>query len=281
MSWNGSGGPQKKEVQKKETKPFLSNKVLISFAFVILGSFAGFLYFNREGESVGLEQKKKQVGSKKIEDKVNKKPQKVKDVKEDDQTKSKVSKKILEVPKGYVVVTNAGHELVMTEKEAEIFRKACKDSTLRTRTERHLRLLACIPPGMPAPPMPDMVADEMDKDITATILNKIEILPDDTDREIQQKEFVIAFKEYMKEEIKNGKKPSEVYREYVKIMNDVAYLTTEGLKQARELQANGDEDGAKVFIELVNKKIEQIGGQPNSIDLNKRGPQRKSGPIGL
>ena len=35
-----------------------------------------------------------------------------------------------------------------------------------------------------------------------SLKHKIEILPDDTEREIQQKEFVMAFKEYLREEIK-------------------------------------------------------------------------------
>lgn len=170
------------------------------------------------------------------------------------------------VPNGMVAVTNAGKVLFMTPKEAETFRRACRDTTLRTKTEKRLRLLASIPVGSPVPPMPGVI--DMDADLQATLANKIEILPDDTPREIEQKKFVMAFKEYMAEEIATGKTANQVYEEYVQTMNKVAALTSEGSKMARELKAEGDLEGARKFLEKVNAKIEEMGGNP--IDLDRR-----------
>lgn len=170
------------------------------------------------------------------------------------------------VPNGMVAVSNAGKVLFMTPKEAETFRRACRDTTLRTKTEKRLRLLASIPVGSPVPPMPGVI--DMDADLQATLANKIEILPDDTPREIEQKKFVMAFKEYMAEEIATGKTANQVYEEYVQTMNKVAALTSEGSKMARELKAEGDLEGARKFLEKVNAKIEEMGGNP--IDLDRR-----------
>lgn len=170
------------------------------------------------------------------------------------------------VPDGMVAVTNAGKVLFMTPKEAETFRRACRDTTLRTKTEKRLRLLASVPVGSPVPPMPGFV--DMDADLQATLANKIEILPDDTPSEVEQKKFVMAFKEYMAEEIAAGKTANQVYEEYVQTMNKVAALTSEGSKMARELKAEGDLEGARKFLERVNAKIEEMGGNP--IDLDRR-----------
>ncbi len=176
------------------------------------------------------------------------------------------------VPDGMVAVTNAGNVLFMTPKEAETFRRACRDTTLRTKTEKRLRLLASVPIGSPVPPMPGSV--DMDDDLEATLANKIEILPDDTEREIEQKKFVMAFKEFMAEEIAAGKSANQVYEEYVQTMNKVAALTAEGAKMAREMRSEGDLEGAKKFLERVNAKIEELGGNP--IDLDRR-PKGMSG----
>ena len=176
------------------------------------------------------------------------------------------------VPDGMVAVTNAGKVLFMTPKEAETFRRASRDTTLRTKTEKRLRLLASVPIGSPVPPMPGFV--DMDADLQATLDNKIEILPDDTEREIEQKKFVMAFKEYMAEEIAAGKTANQVYEEYVQTMNKVATLTSEGSKMAREMRGEGDLEGAKQFLERVNAKIEEMGGNP--IDLDRR-PKGMSG----
>ncbi len=189
------------------------------------------------------------------------------------QDKPEVKAEAPAVPPGYVAVTNAGKVVMMTEKEAAIFARAQRDSTVRTRTEKALRLLASVPPGMPVPPMPFGSAD-MDKDIVDTLLNEIEILPDDTEREREQKAFVIAFKDHLREELKKGRKPSEVYRQYVNDMNSVASLTTEALRQARQLIAEGDRETADAFVQAVNRKIEAVGGPP--IDLNRTPKPRKA-----
>lgn len=178
------------------------------------------------------------------------------------------------VPDGMVAVTNAGKVLFMTPKEAETFRRACRDTTLRTKTEKRLRLLASIPIGSPVPPMPGFV--DMDADLQATLDNKIEILPDDTAREIEQKKFVMAFKEYMAEEIAAGKTANQVYEEYVQTMNKVAALTSEGSKMAREMRGEGDLEGAKKFLERVNAKIEEMGGNPIDLDRRPKGMSGKS-----
>ena len=179
----------------------------------------------------------------------------------------------LKIPEGMVAVTNAGKVIFMTPKEAETFRRACRDTTLRTQTEKRLRLLASVPVGLPVPPMPGSL--DMDADWEATLKNEIKILPDDTEREIEQKKFVMAFKEYMAEEIADGKTANQVYEEYVQRMNKVAQLTTAGSQMARELEAEGDREGVRRFVEALNEKIEELGGDP--IDLHRR-PRGRTAP---
>jgi len=171
------------------------------------------------------------------------------------------------VPPGMVAVTNGNKVIVMTPKEAETFRRAQRDTTLRTRTEKVLKLLASIPVGSPIPPMPGGL--DMDAELQETLNNKIEILEDDTEREIEQKRFVMAFKEYMIEEINKGKTANQVYAEYVEQMNKIADLTTSGSRMTRELAAEGDLEVAEEFLKKVNAKIEALGGHPIVI---KRGP---------
>lgn len=167
----------------------------------------------------------------------------------------------------HCVTNRQGKVIVISDEEWANFERAQRDTTLRTRTEKRLRLLASVPPGMPVPPMPGS-SREIDDDIVETLKNEIEILPGDSEREIEHKKFVMDFKEYIKGEMAQGKKPSEAYNDYIARMNSVADLTTTGAKMARELRAEGDEEGAQKFLETVNEKLDSMGAPP--IDLDRR-----------
>lgn len=167
----------------------------------------------------------------------------------------------------HCVTNRQGKVIVISDEEWANFERAQRDTTLRTRTEKRLRLLASVPPGMPVPPMPGS-SREIDDDIVETLKNEIEIFPGDTEREIEHKKFVMEFKEYIKGEMARGKKPSEAYNDYIARMNSVADLTTTGAKMARELRAEGDEEGAQKFLETVNAKLDSMGAPP--IDLDRR-----------
>ena len=167
----------------------------------------------------------------------------------------------------HCVTNRQGKVIAISDEEWASFERAQRDTTLRTRTEKRLRLLASVPPGMPVPPMPGN-SREIDDDIVETLENEIEILPGDTEREIEHKKFVMDFKEYIKGEMAQGKKPSEAYNDYIDLMNSVADLTTTGAKMARELREEGDEEGARMFLETVNAKLDSMGAPP--IDLDRR-----------
>lgn len=171
----------------------------------------------------------------------------------------------------HCVTNRQGKVIVISDEEWANFERAQRDTTLRTRTEKRLRLLASVPPGMPVPPMPGN-SSEIDDDIVETLKNEIEILPGDTEREIEHKKFVMDFKEYIKGEMAQGKKPSEAYNDYISLMNSVADLTTTGAKMAREMREEGDEEGARMFLETVNAKLDSMGAPP--IDLDRR-PKEK------
>jgi len=276
MAWNGSDSVGKRDEAVKASvtsscggasskKSSLRHGIVAGVA-VVVGGLAAWMYFGTSGPS------------KPARAKDGLKPARIADVKPPSVAKpvtnapvKAVEKKpeVPEIPPGMVAVTNAGKVIFMTEKEAETFRRATRRTTIRTATEKRLRLLASIPPGMPVPPMPGGL--DMDKDLQETLNNKIEILPDDTEREIEQKKFVMAFKEYMIEEIAGGKTANQVYDEYVNTMNKVAELTTQGSKMAREMKNGGDLDGAREFLKKVNAKIEALGGTP--IDIDRRGPK--------
>jgi len=174
----------------------------------------------------------------------------------------------------HCVTNRQGKVIVISDEEWANFERAQRDTTLRTRTEKRLRLLASVPPGTPVPPMPGS-SKEIDDEIVETLRNKIEILPDDTEREIQHKKFVMDFKEYIKGEMAQGKKASEAYNEYVSLMNSVAELTSTGAKMAREMRNEGDEEGAKKFLETVNARLESMGADPIDLDRRPKGMTSK------
>ena len=154
----------------------------------------------------------------------------------------------------------------MTEKERATFERAKRDTTLRTLAENRMRLLASVKPGMPVPPMPGSLTD---KEIEDSLHNRIEFLPDDTEKDKEYKQFVIDLKERIKSEMAQGKSASEAYNDYIKLMNSAADMKTTAYKMIREMQAQGDSaETVGEFVNAVNAKLDEIGVEP--IDLNHR-----------
>ena len=111
------------------------------------------------------------------------------------------------------------------------------------------------------PPLPPL--GPRSGDLFAEALKKpIAISDDDTPEEKHIKQLVIAAREEMLEELRNGKTVDEVIEDHCIYADENNRLRAEAMVQYRELIANGDEELAEGFREKTNEMLTQKGAAP-------------------
>ena len=278
MAWNRSSedGSARTPVAPRRTRSVRPTGVrgLIAGAIVVLGAAIAAWWLWPEGERAGETPAPRDAGlikevtpapapkAKSVEPEPVKPPLKI------------VQKK--QYPPGTPLVTNSlGHVRkkgpFFTPEEAAAFERLKRDSTIRTIAEKRMEMLANVPMGCPIPPLPGSDA-QFDKSWPEASRNIIELLSDDTEQDLKRKEFVIALKDRLQEEIDGGKTPSQAFNDYVALVNDVAKYSRETMQAARELVAQGNREEADRLIADVNKELEELGAKPLSLD---RKPKRR------
>ncbi len=126
-------------------------------------------------------------------------------------------------------------------------------------------------PGVDIPPLP--VGPGVEKDFMESLKRQIIINDDDPEDVKEIKRRVMEAREGLIEHVAKGgsvesalKEHEEVTRENNKVRNEIA-------AEYHELLAGGDAEGAKEYLETMNKAISQMGIEP----IRERRPRRPRG----
>jgi len=124
-----------------------------------------------------------------------------------------------------------------------------------------LAILLTTPEGALTPPLPPL--GPRSDDIFAESLKKpIEISEDDTPEEKRIKQLVMAAREEMLEELRNGRSVNEVIEDHCTFVDANNRLRAEAMVQYKELVAEGDEALAEQFREKANEMLVGKGAAP-------------------
>ncbi len=124
-----------------------------------------------------------------------------------------------------------------------------------------LAILLTTPEGALTPPLPPL--GPRSDDIFAESLKKpIEISDDDTPEERRIKQLVMAAREVMLEELRNGRSVNEVIEDHCTFADENNRLRAEAMVQYKELVAEGDEALAEQFREKANEMLVGKGATP-------------------
>jgi hypothetical protein len=120
-------------------------------------------------------------------------------------------------------------------------------------------MLASIPPGVKAPPLPELYG--LDADFARASANTLEIHDGDDARLAQLIESVAWAKLDLAGLVKQGWKPGEVLVAMAQQHNDEATLRADAAKALKQLLASGDMDVPALGDELqtVNKELAERG----------------------
>lgn len=124
-----------------------------------------------------------------------------------------------------------------------------------------LSILLTTPEGALTPPLPPL--GPRSGDIFAESLKKpIEISDDDTPEEKRIKQLVIAAREEMLEELKNGRTVDEVIEDHCTFVDENNRLRAEAMVQYKDLVADGDNEAAEQFRIKANEMLVKKGANP-------------------
>ncbi len=124
-----------------------------------------------------------------------------------------------------------------------------------------LAILLTTPEGALTPPLPPL--GPRSDDVFAESLKKpIEISEDDTPEERRVKQLVMAAREEMLEELRNGRSVNEVIEDHCTFVDENNRLRAEAMVQYKELVAEGDEALAEQFREKANEMLVCKGATP-------------------
>ena len=200
----------------------------------------------------------------------------VKDVKDLKDVKGDKAVKDIETPKDIPLTAQhadrATNKVVKLSPEDEAaFERVKRETSLRTQVENRMALLATIKPGMPVPPMPPI--PNLEQDFEKAEANVIQVTEGDTELDLQRKQFVIALKERISAANKEGRTATEALNEYVETMRQVADFRQKSLLAARQMEREGDAEGAKKLVDSANADLIEMGAEP--IDLHPAPKGRK------
>ena len=162
------------------------------------------------------------------------------------------------------VVTN-GSDLVITRIDTE--GKVHKEYTsihkrlFSNPVDITLSILLTTPDGALTPPLPPL--GPRSSDVFADSLKRpIEISEDDTPEERRIKQLVMAAREEMLDELRNGKTVDEVIEDHCTYVDNSNRLRAEAMVRYKEMLAEGDEGLAEEFRVKANELLVKKGAHP-------------------
>lgn len=162
----------------------------------------------------------------------------------------------------------------MSPEDEAAFERVKRDTSLRTQVENRMALLATIKPGMPVPPMPPI--PNLEQDFKKAEANVVKVMEGDSEADLMRKQFVIALKERISAAKKEGKTATEALNEYVAMMRQVADFRQKSLLTARQMEREGDMEGAKKLVESTNADLVELGAEPIDLHPAPKGKNKQS-----
>lgn len=124
-------------------------------------------------------------------------------------------------------------------------------------SDQVIALAISTPLGQAMPPLPDLQG--IDKDFMRSILSPIKITDDDTDEIKDLKKRVIAVKEELVEEIKNGGSVQDVLLAHQKEMNRLSENRLMAIQEMQRIAGEYGVEAAQEFADRVNKRFNEQG----------------------
>lgn len=124
-----------------------------------------------------------------------------------------------------------------------------------------LAILLTTPEGALTPPLPPL-GPRSDDAFAESLKKPIEISEDDTQEERRVKQLVMAAREEMLEELRNGRSVNEVIEDHCTFVDENNRLRVEAMVQYKELVAEGDEALTEQFREKANEMLVCKGAAP-------------------
>lgn len=138
----------------------------------------------------------------------------------------------------------------------------------KTFSENYIVGLMRAEPGMPVVGM--RLPKNFDEEIKAHIAEPINILPDDTEEDIELKRRMQEIKKTMAGLIADGRTPSEVIMEERKEMNRLARMRTNAMKDLADFRRKGaTREEIANYVEAANKLMDEYGAKHIKMPLEK------------
>lgn len=124
-------------------------------------------------------------------------------------------------------------------------------------SDQVIALAISTPPGQAMPPLPDLQG--IDRDFMRSLLSPIKINDDDTDEIKDLKKRVMAVKEELVEEIKNGGSVQEVLLAHQKEMNRLSESRLMAIQEMQRIAGEEGVEAAQEFADRVNEHFSEQG----------------------
>ena len=120
-----------------------------------------------------------------------------------------------------------------------------------------ISMVVSTPPGEVLPPMP--MYPGFDDEFRKGLEDDLVIEDDDSDEVKELKAKVLLVREELRERMASGESPRAILSEHEALWNDNIEMRQNVQKEALDLVRSGDMEGARKYVETMNKALESFG----------------------
>lgn len=169
----------------------------------------------------------------------------------------------MKYPSGRVVRTKDPYLMKAMEEQAKRFKDQPKPEPRDYSQRRYKSSATClmaqyaVPGEMASPPGPIS-----DREAVGFLEEKIEIAPDDTERDIEEKEYLVELQAEFREYMKNGGKAEAFFNKAYERQQIEREAVETAKREIRALVQEGKDEDARTALETYNKYLQEKGIRP-------------------
>lgn len=169
----------------------------------------------------------------------------------------------MKYPSGRVVRTKDPYLMKAMEEQARRFKDQPKPEPRDYSQRRYKSSATClmaqyaVPGEMASPPGPIS-----DREAVGFLEEKIEIAPDDTERDIEEKEYLVELQAEFREYMKNGGKAEAFFNKAYERQQIEREAVETAKREIRALVQEGKDEDARTALETYNKYLQEKGIRP-------------------
>ena len=157
-------------------------------------------------------------------------------------------------------VTQAENEKitdVQVEEDANVPESKPKHVEGDYAADQILGMTAALTLGRSVPPIPG--GPSMTRDFKESLKHEIVIDENDSEEVKATKALIIAFREELKDLVKDGARVEDVIRDHENLTRDNNKIREDIIKEVKELREKGEEEEASRYLNTMNAAIQQMG----------------------